>query len=82
MFGSTQKVKLTLDADGMATAVASSTTEGIFAGAISHLLTHLTEDEVVIGAGRSVGAVGIVYAASAFTNYRLTGKFNINPYVL
>jgi len=79
MFGPTQKIKLTLDADGKATAVASSVTESIFAGAISHVVAHLSEDDVVIGAGRSAGAAALVYGAASFTNYKLTGKFNLNP---
>lgn len=79
MFGSTQKVKLTLDADGKATGIASSETQGAVAGAISHVLSHLSEDEVVIGTGRTVGAGLMIAAPMYFVNYKLTGQFNLNP---
>lgn len=79
MFGPTYKVQLTLDANNVPTAMASATSENVLSGALSHITSVLTPDTVVIGAGRTLGEAALVYGSMSLVNYKLTGKFHVNP---
>lgn len=79
MFGDTYKTVLTLDANDMPTAIASTAKEEMIAGTISGITSNFTKDTVVTGLGRTLGVAASHYAVAVGINKQLTGNFNWNP---
>lgn len=80
MFGKTHKSVLTLDANDKPTAVASSVEQGMFEGAVSHVMSLLSKDTVVTGAGRTIGEAATFYGAMQLGRRAVGGQFAWNPF--
>jgi len=80
MIGKTYKTVLTLNATDMPTAIASTTLQNAFEGAISHVLSTLSKDTVVTGSGRTLGEAASLYGAMQLGRRAAGGAFAWNPF--
>lgn len=79
MFKDTYKMEIVRDAAGLPTGVSNVEKLSIGSGTIAGVSSIASEDVAVIGIGRTLGVLGLAYAASVGTNYLLTGELHVNP---
>jgi len=81
MFGKTFSATLTFDAtSGLPTGVKDVVEENILNGAIKTVTGVISDDQVVVGLGRSIGVAAIAYGSAAFAAKQKTGAFGLNPW--
>lgn len=79
MFKQTYSLTLTRDTAGKPTGVSNVATENVLMGAVKSIAATFSNDDVVVGAGRTL-ADAIKIAAPAYgTNRVLTGSWHFNP---
>lgn len=80
-FGTTMSAKLTFDATtGLPSGVTGGAKESIIGGTIKHITSHFTGDEVVVGAGRTLGMAAAIYASAALARAQAGASFSYNPF--
>lgn len=80
MFGDTFSLKLTRNEAGVPTGVTGVTKENPLAGAVKHVVSHASNDDVVVGAGRTLGTAAVAYASAQVAAKMKDGEFALNPW--
>lgn len=80
MFKETVVTQLGFDATtGLATSIVSSEKKNLLSGALAHITSTFSQDKVVTGLGRTVGAAATHYGVMQLTRKKHVGDYAINP---
>lgn len=80
MFGDTFSLKLTRNEAGVPTGVTGVTKENPVTGAVKHVMSHASNDDVVVGTGRLLGAGIVAYGSAQVAAKQKDGEFALNPW--